>query len=73
VMIEPAMAVRSMAIMPPYYQAGCDAYRLIPEQEPQLLKHLDTDCYYGSGMVLTDTGLWTAEGFAGIKNIQFDQ
>jgi len=72
VMIEPA--VRDMAIMPPYYQVGCDVYRLIPEQEPELLKKIEGVCPYNeSALVLTDTQLWTAEGFKGIKNIQFDE
>jgi hypothetical protein len=59
-------------IMPPRYESGCDIYHLIPAQEPVLLKHLET-CPASSmeGTVLTTTKAWTAEGFAGIREISW--
>lgn len=60
------------AIMPPINENGCDIYHLIPAQDPVLLKHLET-CPSSSmeGTVLTTTQAWTAEGFAGIKEISW--
>jgi len=55
----------------PLYQGGCDIYQLVPEQEPKLLKHLETCSYSQEGMALTPTKAWMAEGFAGIKEINW--
>jgi hypothetical protein len=65
-------AVARGGIMPPMYDSGCDIYHLIPAQEPVLLKHLET-CPSSSmeGTVLTTTKAWTAEGFAGIREISW--
>jgi hypothetical protein len=72
VIAEPmvAAAPADVAIMP-HYQSGCDIYQLVPEQEPKLLKHLETCSYTQEGMALTPTQAWMAEGFAGIKEINW--
>ena len=69
VIAEP-MVQANVATMPPY-QSGCDIYQLVPEQEPKLLKHLETCSYSQEGMALTPTKAWMAEGFAGIKEINW--
>jgi len=70
-MIEPA-AMTEPAIMPPLdEQNGCDIYQLTPEKEPKLLKHLETCPYNDEGLILTPTQAWVAEGFAGIKVINW--
>lgn len=50
-------------------QSGCDIYQLIPEQEPVQLKHLDSCSYADDMVVLTRSEAWEADGFAGIKEI----
>lgn len=68
VIAKPAMT--EPAIMPsPDQQSGCNVYQLITGKEPVLLKNLET-CPY-SGLVLTPTQGWVAEGFAGIKEIKW--
>jgi hypothetical protein len=47
-----------------------EVYRVICGQEPQLLKQLET--YPGTDtFALTPDGAWTAEGFAGIREIKW--
>ncbi|BAP55744.1 secreted protein containing C-terminal beta-propeller domain [Thioploca ingrica] len=48
----------------------CEVYRLICGQEPQLLKQLET-CPSSDTLALTPDSAWTAEGFAGIKEIKW--
>jgi len=60
-----------MATMPPYYQPGCDIYRLIPDRDPILLKHLETFCPARESTALTPEQVWTAKGFAGIEWIKW--
>ncbi|MDM8561707.1 hypothetical protein, partial [Candidatus Parabeggiatoa sp. HSG14] len=67
--IDAKPMVRSIA--PPYYQSGCDVYQLKPEQEPLLLKHLETCPYNDEGLILTATQAWFTEGFAGISTINW--
>jgi len=69
---EPALVqVRQAPAELPEEQTGCNIYQLLPEQEPVLLKHLET-CYYGQqNWALTSTQAWRAEGFAGIKEINW--
>jgi hypothetical protein len=52
------------------YSNSCAIYRLVAEQEPQLLKELD-NCPGQPGLALTDQQAWTAEGFAGIQEIKW--
>jgi uncharacterized secreted protein with C-terminal beta-propeller domain len=69
-MAEPALAGQAPAELPEE-QTGCNIYQFLPEQEPVLLKHLET-CYYGQhNWALTSTKAWRAEGFAGIKEINW--
>jgi hypothetical protein len=65
VAVEPT--VRSLL---PNYQNGCDVYQLRPDNAPVLLKHLES-CPYNEGLVLTPTQAWMAEGFAGIKVVNW--
>ncbi|MDM8565435.1 beta-propeller domain-containing protein [Candidatus Halobeggiatoa sp. HSG11] len=55
----------------PIHESDCNVYQLIPEQEPVLLKNLETCFYNNDGMVMTPEQIWTAEGYAGIKNTKF--
>lgn len=60
-------------VMPPIYQTGCNVYQLVSEQAPKLLKHLETCSYHYQGVALTPTKAWMADGFAGIKEIDWDK
>jgi len=51
-------------------ETGCNIYQLQTEKEPVLLKHLDS-CSYRNNIALTPTQAWMAEGFAGIKEINW--
>lgn len=66
---EPAMVKRAQTRSLPPYSNSCMIYRLVAEQEPQLLKELD-NCPSQPGLALTNQQIWTAEGFAGIKEIK---
>jgi hypothetical protein len=68
---EPAMvksANTRSSLMP--YSNNCVIYRLVAGQEPQLLKELD-NCPSQQTVTLTDERAWMAEGFAGIKEINW--
>ncbi|MDM8561100.1 hypothetical protein, partial [Candidatus Parabeggiatoa sp. HSG14] len=67
----PEPSVRSSKMLPSSYQSGCDVYQLKPEQEPLLLKHLETCPYNDEGLILTATQAWFTEGFAGISTIDW--
>jgi hypothetical protein len=66
---EPAILdAKMMPIIPQEQQY--EVYQVICGQEPKLLKQLET--YPNTdAFVLTPNGAWTAEGFAGIKEIQW--
>ncbi|MFK5969003.1 MAG: beta-propeller domain-containing protein [Candidatus Marithrix sp.] len=55
----------------PQQELGCNVYQLTPEQEPILLKHLETCLYNNNAVALTSEQIWRAEGYAGIKNTKF--
>ncbi|MCK5877615.1 MAG: hypothetical protein KAG43_08265, partial [Candidatus Marithrix sp.] len=52
-------------------QSNCNVYQLIPEQEPILLKNLETCLYGNERVVLTPEQIWNVEGYAGIKSYKF--
>jgi hypothetical protein len=53
------------------YESGCDIYQLLPEQEPVLLKHLDSCPYGEQSIVLTPNQAWKVEGYVGISEINW--
>jgi hypothetical protein len=69
-MTEEAAVSDKMAIMPPYYQSGCDIYRLTPENNPVVLKHLDI-CPMSDGIALSSQQAWIANGFTGLEMISW--
>jgi hypothetical protein len=66
---EQAIVKRAQTRSLPPYSNSCMIYRLVAEQEPQLLKELD-NCPNQPSLALTNQQIWTAEGFAGIKEIK---
>lgn len=48
----------------------CEVYRLIPGQEAQLLKQLET-CPMSDNFVLTPNRIWMAQGLAGLKEVSW--
>ncbi len=70
--VEPK--VRSIAATRlPNYQKLCEVYQLRPDNDPILLKQLEDCSYYSGGkaVAMTPTQVWMAEGFAGIKVINW--
>lgn len=53
-----------------YFYPPCKVYRLIPGQEAQLLKQLET-CPISDNLVLTSNQVWVAQGLAGIKEVSW--
>ncbi len=65
------VAVKPAMMLPPDEESGCNIYQLRPKKEPVLLKKLETCPYSDEGLVLTGNQVWMAEGFAGIKTVNW--